>query len=134
MSPCFPLAFSIEQIATKKIHTAEMEAFPTLVSGAVGVVTLALFQKTVLSGKILSPRFLTVAGLALCLSAVFGSIGQQEIPVHSTGVVVVTGASSGIGRAAAIALTKKGCTVYAGVRKEKDADGIRSEKTLSSSQ
>jgi NAD(P)-dependent dehydrogenase (short-subunit alcohol dehydrogenase family) len=36
-------------------------------------------------------------------------------------------ASSGIGRAAAIALTTKGFTVYAGVRKESDAESIRAE-------
>ena len=43
------------------------------------------------------------------------------------GVVVVTGASSGIGRATAIHLADKGFEVFAGVRKKKDADALRKE-------
>src|SRR5215211_58691 len=39
--------------------------------------------------------------------------------------VVVTGASSGIGRASAMKLTRSGFRVFAGVRKEEDADVLR---------
>ncbi|WP_040783758.1 SDR family oxidoreductase [Nocardia pneumoniae] len=38
--------------------------------------------------------------------------------------VLVTGASTGIGRAAALLLARKGCTVYAGVRKEADGAAL----------
>jgi NAD(P)-dependent dehydrogenase (short-subunit alcohol dehydrogenase family) len=50
--------------------------------------------------------------------------------VHSDGVrgaVVVTGSSSGIGRACALHLDRLGFKVYAGVRKEVDAERLRGE-------
>ena len=40
---------------------------------------------------------------------------------NSSGAVVVTGASSGIGRATALMLDSKGYRVFAGVRKDEDA-------------
>jgi NAD(P)-dependent dehydrogenase (short-subunit alcohol dehydrogenase family) len=45
----------------------------------------------------------------------------------NSGQVVVTGASTGIGHACAIALDARGYHVLAGVRKEEDADRLRSE-------
>ena len=45
-------------------------------------------------------------------------------PPH--GIVVVTGASTGIGRACALDLDARGFTVYAGVRKDADGDALRS--------
>ena len=42
---------------------------------------------------------------------------RKEYTVHESGGIVVTGASSGIGRHAALALAKKGFVVYAGCRK-----------------
>ena len=42
----------------------------------------------------------------------------------ASGAVVVTGASTGIGRATALFLDKKGYTVFAGVRKEQDAKSL----------
>jgi NAD(P)-dependent dehydrogenase (short-subunit alcohol dehydrogenase family) len=45
------------------------------------------------------------------------------------GAVVVTGASTGIGRATALHLAEKGYRVFAGVRKQKDADSIKAEAT-----
>ena len=41
----------------------------------------------------------------------------KEYTVHESGGIVVTGASTGIGRHAALALAKKGFVVYAGCRK-----------------
>ena len=41
--------------------------------------------------------------------------------------VVVTGTSSGIGRACALLLTRNGFTVFAGVRKPADGDSLRNE-------
>lgn len=41
------------------------------------------------------------------------------------GAVVITGASTGIGRATAIYLDQHGFQVFAGVRKDKDADSLR---------
>ena len=43
------------------------------------------------------------------------------------GAVVVTGASTGIGRATAIELDRLGFHVFAGVRKDSDAESIRGE-------
>ena len=43
------------------------------------------------------------------------------------GAVVVTGASSGIGRATALHLDEKGYRVFAGVRKQKDANALKKE-------
>lgn len=43
------------------------------------------------------------------------------------GVVVVTGASTGIGRATALYLDQKGYKVFAGVRKQSDANSLKKE-------
>ena len=48
-------------------------------------------------------------------------------PVYREGAIVVSGASSGIGRDAAVELARLGYTVFAGVRKEKDAASLKSE-------
>lgn len=42
--------------------------------------------------------------------------------------VVITGASTGIGRATALELDSRGFAVYAGVRRDADADRLRSER------
>ena len=42
----------------------------------------------------------------------------------SRGAVVVTGSSTGIGRACAIGLDRAGFTVFAGVRKPEDAEAL----------
>ncbi len=46
------------------------------------------------------------------------------MPGNESGAVVVTGASSGIGRATALLLDKKGYRVFAGVRKQADAKSL----------
>ena len=46
---------------------------------------------------------------------------------NESGAVVVTGASTGIGRASALLLDQKGYEVFAGVRKESDAESLRAE-------
>ena len=51
---------------------------------------------------------------------------------HTNGVVLVTGASSGIGLSAAVALQKQGFTVIGGVRKEKDAQTLHKKYNLRS--
>ncbi|HZS13768.1 MAG TPA: SDR family NAD(P)-dependent oxidoreductase [Candidatus Dormibacteraeota bacterium] len=43
------------------------------------------------------------------------------------GAVVVTGASTGIGRSTALRLARSGSTVFAGVRRQQDADALRRE-------
>ena len=50
-------------------------------------------------------------------------------PGRSRGAVVVTGASSGIGRACALLLAAQGFRVFAGVRKERDGDALREAAT-----
>lgn len=50
---------------------------------------------------------------------------MQEVP--AAGAVVITGASSGIGRATALRLARSGFRVYAGVRSDPDAESLRSE-------
>lgn len=46
---------------------------------------------------------------------------------NESGAVVVTGASTGIGRATALLLDKKGYRVFAGVRKQADAESLSEE-------
>ena len=53
-------------------------------------------------------------------------IFRVSYPVYDSGVIVITGASTGIGRHAAETLAAKGFHVFAGVRKESDAASINS--------
>lgn len=52
---------------------------------------------------------------------------QKRFPVHSTGGIVVTGASSGIGFHTTRALVDHGYTVFAGVRKAADAERLQQQ-------
>lgn len=65
-----------------------------------------------------------VVALAAAAAARFS---DPLVPVHATGVVVVTGASTGIGAAAALhaARTHPGWVVFAGVRRAADAAATR---------
>lgn len=68
---------------------------------------------------------------AAALGAIFyvPSLFQQSFPVHHSGVVVITGASSGIGRDAALYLAEKtGFTIFAGVRNQRDFDAVIAQK------
>lgn len=49
---------------------------------------------------------------------------RKKYPVHKSGAVVLTGASTGIGHHAAQHLAKRGFVVYATVRKQKDVDAL----------
>ena len=52
---------------------------------------------------------------------------MTEKPEYPKGAVVVTGTSSGIGRACALHLDKLGFRVFAGVRREKDGESLQNE-------
>jgi hypothetical protein len=65
-------------------------------------------------GKVLRFSFL-VALLAIATHFI-----RPTFDVHTSGVIVITGTSSGIGRAAAIKFASLGFTVLCGVRKESD--------------
>lgn len=62
----------------------------------------------------------TTATLLALLAALVPTVVEYGFrvtyPVHETGGVVVTGASTGIGRHAAVTLAEKGYLVFAGVR------------------
>ncbi len=47
--------------------------------------------------------------------------------MRETGTVVITGASKGIGRSAALRLDEQGWRVFAGVRRDDDGDALRAE-------
>jgi len=53
-----------------------------------------------------------------------GDIFKRSYPVHSDGAVLITGASTGIGRDLSNIFAKKGFKVFAGVRKQADADSV----------
>jgi len=67
-------------------------------------------------------------GFKVCLCAVGFALATHFIrpvfDVHENGVIVITGASSGIGKSAAIKLASLGYNVVAGVRKESDGEAL----------
>mmetsp|Transcript_26651 Transcript_26651/g.68851 ORF Transcript_26651/g.68851 Transcript_26651/m.68851 type:complete len:320 (-) Transcript_26651:56-1015(-) len=73
-----------------------------------------------------------VRGCALSLAVFFAAAAslpfflRVEYPVNKSGIVIITGTSSGIGKAAAYRLASDGYQVYAGVRSEKDGSKLRS--------
>ena len=67
----------------------------------------------------------TVALLALVPQLLDRVLLYPGVPVHAEGGVLVTGASSGIGLHAAIAIGARGYLAFAGVRKQADADALR---------
>lgn len=61
----------------------------------------------------------------MCIAVLFQYLSQKNFSVHYTGGVLVTGASSGIGRHAALRLAGEGYTVFAGVRKDSDVESLK---------
>jgi len=74
------------------------------------------------------PRIaLVIVPVAVLLHYALRHASREEYPVHEKGGILVTGASSGIGKDAAIELSRKGYMVFAGVRSQKDADALVKE-------
>jgi NAD(P)-dependent dehydrogenase (short-subunit alcohol dehydrogenase family) len=73
-------------------------------------------------------RALLLASCVAFVAYVADRLLQKEYATHDKrrSAILVTGASSGIGRAAALALHAEGFVVYAGVRDEKTAQELRS--------
>jgi short-subunit dehydrogenase len=69
-----------------------------------------------------------VAVLAVTIFVVFYQLPKVTYKTYSSGAIVITGTSSGIGKHAAISLAKKGYTVFATVRKESDAKELNKLK------
>jgi len=69
-------------------------------------------------------QFLKVTILGVCLSANTAIAGESEAIRSEQQVVLVTGASTGIGRAIAEKLASEGYFVFAGARKQADLDAL----------
>lgn len=54
---------------------------------------------------------------------------RPEFVVHGNGIIFISGASTGIGRAAAVKFADLGYTVLAGVRKSKDVEEANSQES-----
>lgn len=65
-----------------------------------------------------------VFSIPVLLSVLIKIFVARKYTVHESGIIVISGASTGIGRHAAEFLAAKGYEVYAGVRKTADADDI----------
>ena len=65
---------------------------------------------------------LFTSGTFVALVAIITAFATPSFQVHATGGIVVSGASTGIGKHAALYLAKNGYTVFAGVRKQTDVD------------
>jgi NAD(P)-dependent dehydrogenase (short-subunit alcohol dehydrogenase family) len=52
---------------------------------------------------------------------------SKEEPVEESKVILISGTSSGIGKACALHMDKMGFTVYAGVRKKSDGENLKQE-------
>jgi NAD(P)-dependent dehydrogenase (short-subunit alcohol dehydrogenase family) len=56
------------------------------------------------------------------------NVGTMAEPSPGRGAVVITGASTGIGHACALDLDSRGFRVFAGVRRDEDAERLRAER------
>jgi len=70
---------------------------------------------------------LTVVVVALAVWLGVQYAFTPEFPVHKEGVIVITGASTGIGKHAALELDRMGYVVFAGVRKVSDFAALSKE-------
>jgi len=66
-----------------------------------------------------------VLGCVACIPFLLELLFQKEFVVHEKGAIVITGASSGIGLDAALALDSSGYTVFPGVRKDSDTQALK---------
>ena len=69
-------------------------------------------------------RRLVTFTIVVAIVVVGSKFLRPKFSVIDGGVVVITGASSGIGRAAALHLSHHGFKVFAGVRRSIDGDSI----------
>eukprot|EP00049_Salpingoeca_infusionum_P003870 m.71766 g.71766 ORF g.71766 m.71766 type:complete len:353 (-) comp12315_c0_seq1:242-1300(-) len=70
---------------------------------------------------------LALCSVMLAIAASVYSLTRVTYPVHTSGSILITGTSTGIGRHAALHLARQGYTVFASVRKERDVDSLQSE-------
>jgi short-subunit dehydrogenase len=70
-------------------------------------------------------QYLILPILLTILPTLIQTLFSITYPVHDTGIILITGASSGIGLSSAIKLDGIGYTVYAGVRKNSDVDMLK---------
>jgi len=80
----------------------------------------------------LSSKSITCATFVVIIAIIYAVsdslIDRMAVyPVHSDGLIILTGATSGLGKHAAIELAKMGYTVLAGARNQRKADALRAE-------
>eukprot|EP00937_MAST-01D_sp_MAST-1D-sp2_P005673 g5673.t1 len=74
------------------------------------------------------PRIAAAVGLVAVLPTILNFVLLYPgYPVHTGGGILITGASSGIGKHAALTLADRGFVVFAGVRKAADGEKLRQE-------
>jgi len=77
----------------------------------------------IMSVEIAGKMFIVGLALYVCKKIV-DRLFAKTFRVYEEGIILVTGASTGIGRHSAESLAKRGYVVFAGVRKEEDAKSI----------
>jgi len=76
----------------------------------------------------MSSKSISCATFVAIIAVAYFVIDQMvTFPVHDSGLIILTGATSGLGKHAAIELAKMGYTVLAGARNQKKADTLRAE-------
>jgi len=76
----------------------------------------------------LSSKSITCATFVVIIAIIYAVSDRIAVyPVHSDGLIIVTGATSGLGKHAAIELAQMGYTVLAGARNQRKADALRAE-------
>lgn len=76
----------------------------------------------------MSSKSISCATFVAIIAVAYFVVDQLvTFPVHDSGLIILTGATSGLGKHAAIELAKMGYTVLAGARSQKKADTLRAE-------